>query len=142
MLQFFTQIHSIVTCLLQKEWNQMLDLKSSIDKLDFNQCLGNRQIWRMYLIIHPQANLEEFPNCTLFTEKISEYFTTVKDDNNLPVRWACCQELHKDEGKYHYVSIQFKSPRRWFPIKNFMLKEYCIALHFLAQHAEYNIAYK
>ena len=81
----------------QKELNKMSDLNSSIDELDFNQSLGDRQVRRVYLITYSQANLEKFPNCTVFTDKILEYFTTVKDDNNPPVQWACCQEPHKME---------------------------------------------
>ena len=85
----------------------MSDLNSSIDELDFNQSLGDRQVRRVYLITYSQANLEEFPNCTVFTDKILEYFTTVKGDNNPPVQWACCQEPHKHGGKHYHLTIQF-----------------------------------
>ena len=101
MHEFITQIHSIVTCCFFSERiKKMSDLIRSIDELDFNQSLGDRQVRRVYLITYSQANLEEFPNCTVFTEKILEYFTTVKGGNNPPVQWACCQEPHKDGGKY------------------------------------------
>ena len=143
MHEFITQIHSIVTCCFFSERiKKMSDLIRSIDELDFNQSLGDRQVRRVYLITYSQANLEEFPNCTVFTEKILEYFTTVKGDNNPPVQWACCQEPHKDGGKYYHMTIQFKNPGRWLSIKNFMLKKYGIALHFSSQHAGYNTAYK
>ena len=142
MDEFITQIHSIVTCCFQKELSKMSDLNSSIDELDFNQSLGDRQVRRVYLITYSQANLEELLNCTVFTERILEYFTTVKGDNNPPVQWTCCQEPHKDGGKHYHMNIQFKNPRRWFPIKNFMLKKYGIALHFSSEHAGYNTAYR
>ena len=87
----------------------MLDLNSSIDELDFNQSLGHRQVWRVCLITYSPAILEEFPNCTVFTDKILEYFTTVKYDNNPPVQWACCQEPHKDGGRHYHMTIQFKN---------------------------------
>ena len=121
----------------QRELNKMSDLNSSIDELDFSQSLGDRQVRRVYLITYSQANLEEFPNCTVFTDKMLEYFITVKGDNNPPVQWACCEEPHKDGGKHYHMTIQFKNPRRWLPIK-----KYGIALHFSSQHAGYNTAYK
>ena len=113
-----------------------------MDKTDesyFKQRLGDRQVQRVYLITYSQANLEKFTNFTVFTDKILEYFTTVKSNNNPLLPWACFQEPHKDGGKHYYVIIQFKSPRTWLPIKNLMLKKYGIALHF-SQYAGYNTA--
>ena len=110
MHKFITQFHSTVTCFFQKELNKKSDLNSSINELDFNQSRGDCQVPRVYLLTYTQVNLEEFPNCTVFTDKILEYFTTVKSDNNPPVQLACCQELHEDGGKHYHMTIQFKSP--------------------------------
>ena len=77
----------------------MSSLDQSFEKNDFTQTLHERQVKRVYLMTYAQANLNEFPTCQVFSEKLLEFFSKDPNDNNPPTRWVCCQEIHTDRGK-------------------------------------------
>ena len=119
----------------------MSSLDQSFEKNDFTQTLHERQVKRVYLMTYAQANLNEFPTCQVFSEKLLEFFSKDPNDNNPPTRWVCCQEIHTDRGKLCHVVVQFKSSRRWLPIKKFTLQQYGVNLHFSSQDTGYVTAY-
>lgn len=110
---------------------------------DFQSCqLTNpRNGRRTYLVTYSQADLNKFPTRQSFGEMLEEQFNAGQGKARVS-HWACCLEEHQEKGVHYHVSLKMTAPKKWSKIKNTIVKEHNVTLHFSDKHDNYIAAYR
>ena len=88
---------------------------------------------RTYLVTYSQADLEKFPTHQSFGEMLKAKFNARPGKARVN-HWACCLEEHLEDGFLHHVSLKLTAPKKWLMVKNTIIKEYNVTVHFSGNH--------
>ena len=120
---------------------QSMDTESDIDDFQVNTLASANQIRRTYLVTYSQADLRIFPTRQSFGKQVATYF----DEGTGKVKvehWACCQEPHENSGVHYHMSLKLDGAKRWKQVKEKMMKNHGVVLHFSNAHDNYHSAYQ
>ena len=121
--------------------NVLVNEKSDTDDFQVNSLVSANQIRRTYLITCSQADLRIFPTRQSFVEQVSNYFN--EGTGKVKVEhWACCQEPHEKLGVHYHMSLKLSGAKRWKHVKDKMMKNHGVVLHFSNAHDNYHSAYQ
>ncbi|CAB4038817.1 PREDICTED: uncharacterized protein LOC107339053 [Paramuricea clavata] len=121
--------------------NSMYQSESDTDDFQVNSLASANQIRKTYLVTYSQADLRIFPTRQSFGEQVATYF----DEGTGKVKvehWACCQESHENSGVHYHMSLKLDGAKRWKQVKEKMMKNHVVVLHFSNAHDNYHSAYQ
>lgn len=111
-----------------------------MDDFQKNRIANPRNGRRTYLVTYSQADLKKFPTRQSFGEMLGAKFNASPGKARVS-HWACCLEEHLEDFHYH-VSLKLTAPKKWLMVKNTIVKEHNVTVHFLDNHDNYIAAYK
>ena len=86
-------------------------------------------------------NLNKFPTRQSFGEMLEEQFNAGSGKAKVS-HWACCLEKYQDKRLHYHVSLKLTAPKKWLKIKNSIIKEHNVSVHFSDNHNNYIAAYR
>jgi hypothetical protein len=106
-------------------------------QLSASQIYINR---RQSLVTYSKADLVKFPTRESFGNALVSCFNST--GKVVVLYWACCLEEHEHTSGYHYhASVKLSGPKRWNPVKNSLIDNYGITVHFSSKHENYYSAF-
>ena len=103
--------------------------------------MDTRTLRRVYLITYSQADQEKFPTRQSFGEVVQEAFNSGSGKVTVQY-WATCLETHENGGVHYHTCIKLSGPKRWSSVKNSLLNNHGVSVHFSDQHDSYYSAYR
>ena len=105
------------------------------------ECSGNLPR-RTYLVTYSQADLRKFPTRESFGKCVKGHFNRGTGKVKV-LHWCCCREEHPRTGGWHYhVALKLSNPKRWKCVKESLMREEGISVHFSDRHHNYLDAYR
>ena len=110
------------------------------------QELGKKVMRRAYLITYSQADLSIVPNCERFAEIVEMAVRPARVRSATPQKliecYAVCMEKHQEGNKHFHLSIKLTQPKKWYSMKNNILRVNGISVHFSSKHLGYVACYR
>ena len=101
--------------------------------------LHPRQVRSVYLITYSSADVERFPTRESFALAVVNVFGETAAE---VLQWVCCKEKHVSE-KYHFhIAVKLNKNNRWLTIKNKLILQHQISVHFSSVHPNYYSAWQ
>ena len=112
-----------------------------MDDFQSKELTNTRNGRRTYLVTYSQVDLNKFPTRQSFGEMLEEQFNAGSGKAKVS-HWACCLEEHQDKRLHYHVSLKLTAPNKWLKIKNSIIKEHNVSVHFSDNHDNYIAAYR
>ena len=112
-----------------------------MDDFQAKELTNTRNSRRTYLVTYSQADLNKFPTWQSFGKMLEEHFNAGSGKAKVS-HWACCLEEHQDKGLHYHVSLKLTAPKKWLRIKNSIMKDHNVSVHFSDNHDNYIAAYR
>ena len=112
-----------------------------MDHFQSSQLQNPRNGRRTYLVTYSQADLNKFPTRQSFGQMLETQFNAGVGKAKVS-HWACCLEEHTNKGLHYHVSLKLTAPKKWLKVKNAIMKEHKITVHFSDNHDNYIAAYR
>jgi hypothetical protein len=93
-------------------------------------------------VTYSQAGLSKFPTRESFGQQVVAYFN--EGSGKVEVQhWAYCLEPHEiTSGLHYHLCVKLSRPKRWKLVKEKMMHNHGVVVHFSDQHNNYHSAYK
>lgn len=96
----------------------------------------------VFLVTYSQADQDKFPDAHSFGAAVATAFDTAGGLAKVN-HWACSKERHPQTGGYHYhASVRLTRSRRWKAVKDILLAEHDIVVHFQNNYSDYYTAWQ
>lgn len=99
--------------------------------------LQDHKVRSVYLITYSQANTERFDRKS-FAEAVVSAFNQGKAK---VLKWVCALENHSNGGQHFHVAVHLSKIKRWKSVKQAIMDQFGIVLHFSDFHNDYSDAW-
>ena len=99
--------------------------------------LLDHKVRSVYLVTYSQADTSRFDRQS-FAEAVITLFNRGKAK---VLNWVCAMENHRDGGHHFHLAVHLSKIKRWKGVKNDMIKEHNVVLHFSDLHNDYSDAW-
>ena len=97
---------------------------------------------RIYLVTYSQADTQKFPDAHSFGLAVATAFDNATGTSKVQ-HWACSKERHPETGGFHYhATVSLTRGRRWLSVKNSIMDEHGIVVHFRDNYSDYYTAWQ